>query len=354
MVPSDLLIRIADAIGADRADVPEIPGELVPVLQALLRTLTAERQQRDKLEQTLAFFKASANAMPNPIFIKDEDLRFVFFNSAYREFFGLADQENIGKRVWDLDYLSPEDRARYHAEDSKMLRSLSSTQYEATFRTAQQLDVESLYWSRGFDVPETGRRGVVGEIVDISREKETQNALAQSVRALEILMRDAKDASNTDPLTKLYNRHILTDEAPLMIRKADAGGRPVCILLIDIDYFKQINDTYGHPYGDEVLQQFARLLKQTFRNQDIAIRYGGDEFIMILPGSTLPQATASAERLRKAVISAMKLPDGSSVTVSVGVTQWRPDDELSSFIARADEAIYISKRDGRDRVSVKA
>lgn len=348
---TDLMTQLAQALGQPAQALPEIPPALAPVLQTLLQALQAAQDKCETLERTLAFYQASVNAIPNPIFIKDENLQFLFFNSAYRAFFGLAEHENIGKRVQDLAYLSEEDRARYHREDTEMLRSLSTIQYEVTFQTADQGAVESLYWSRGFDVPETGSRGLLGEIVDISAEKKTQNALAQSIRALEVLMQDAKDASNTDPLTKLYNRHVMTDEVPLVIQNAETVGRPVCTLLIDIDHFKHINDTYGHPFGDEVLQRFTQILKETFRHQDIAARYGGDEFILILPGSTLNQARTSAERLRKAVCEKLLLPDDTPVTISIGVAQWRPGDTLSTFITRADEALYCSKRSGRNQVS---
>lgn len=334
-------------------DIPEIPQELLPLIKALCSQLAAERQMRIDADHQLTFFKASANAMPNPIFIKDEELRFVFFNHAYRKFFGLEEGENIGKRVQDLSYLSSEDRERYHDEDSEMLRTLSVIQYETVFDTASQGEVESLYWSKGFPVPETGSRGVIGEIVDISKEKEMQRELTRSMRALEVLMKDAKDASNTDPLTKLYNRNVMDSEIPIVISEAEMMNRPVCALLMDIDYFKQINDTYGHPCGDEILRKFSAMLKQNFRQHDIAVRYGGDEFMMILPGAGIRQAKAGAERLCMTVRENLKLPDGSNTTISVGITQWRAGEDLQAFLARADEALYLAKKAGRDRIAEK-
>ena len=249
---------------------------LALAVQDLLWELTAERQARVAAEETLDFYKASADAMPNPIFMKDEDLRFVFFNRAYRNFFGLAEGENIGKRVQDLDYLPQEDRERYHAEDSELLRSLSGIQYDTTYKTAGRDEVEALYWSKGFPVPGTDRRGLIGEIVDISKEKQVQRELTRSMRTLEVLMRDAKDASNTDPLTKLYNRNILDEDIPAVIKETVSLGQPICMVLIDVDYFKMINDTFGHPFGDEMLRRFAKTLKQSFRQRDLAIRYGGE------------------------------------------------------------------------------
>jgi len=356
MGKSELDRWITEAMGTNGVGF-ELPQSLASAIQALLEeleTLRTEKERRIAAEDTLAFFKASADAMPNPIFMKDEELRFVFFNRAYREFFGLAEGENIGKRVQDLTYLPQEDRERYHAEDSEMLRSLSIIQYDTSYQTANQGEVEALYWSKGFPVPETGRRGLIGEIVDITKEKEIQRELTRSMRTLEVLMRDAKDASNTDPLTKLYNRNILDEHLPAVIADAQSMGQPVCMMLIDIDNFKQINDTYGHPYGDEILRRFAKALKQTFRQRDIAIRYGGDEFMLVLPGATLEQAQAGAERLRRMVCENCDLPSGTCVTLSIGMTQGIPGDDLQSLIARADEALYSAKKAGKDRIIAKA
>ena len=161
-------------------------------------------------------------------------------------------------------------------------------------------------------------------------------------------MRDAKDASNTDPLTKLYNRNILDAETPAIVKEAEALGQPVCMMLIDVDDFKQINDTYGHPFGDAILRSFARILKQTFRQRDIAIRYGGDEFMLVLPGAELAQAKAGAERFRHAVCKGCDLPGGNCVTLSIGITQWKSGDDLLSFITRADEALYQAKQSGKN------
>ncbi|MBQ3105771.1 MAG: diguanylate cyclase [Lachnospiraceae bacterium] len=345
-----LLHKLREAIGEENCMIPEIPEEILPVLELLLDQLTQEACQRRKAEELLSFMKASADSVPNPIFIKDDQLRFVFFNRAYREFFGLSEGENLGKRVQDLEYLSPEDRARYHNEDSQMLQSLSVIQYDTTYQTANQGHVEALYWSKGFLVPETGQRGLVGEIVDISKEKATQRALSQSMRTLEVLMRDAKGASNTDPLTKLYNRNILDEDTPAIVKEAELLGQPVCMMLIDVDHFKQVNDTYGHPFGDEILCRFSQILKKTFRQRDIAIRYGGDEFMLVLPGAVLTQAQASAHRLQRAVCEGCPIPDGRCLTLSIGITQWRQGDDLETFIARADEALYQAKKSGRNRV----
>lgn len=333
---------------------PEWEGsqELPPMVQAVMEAWRTERQKRIAAEEELLFYKASADAMPNPIFIKDEDLRFVFFNRAYREFFGLAEGEGIGSQVGDLPHLSPEERKRFQEEDMSLLRDLSSAQYDFVYQSDRLGEVKALYWSKGFSVDWTGQRGLIGEIVDISKERKVQSELVQNIRDLEMRIRDARKAFYTDPLTKLYNRNIL-DEVPSFIQTAEELGQPICLLLIDVDYYKSINDRYGHLFGDDVLQRFADVMKQTFRQKDIAIRYGGDEFMMLLPGAALPPARSIAERFREAVCRSLPLPEGGSVTPSIGIAQWKPEDDLQSFIARADEALYEAKKAGRNCVAVK-
>ena len=327
------------AKGLTRSDVPE---QLMPVLEDFLL-------ERQEAQQKLAFIRSSVDALPNPIFIKNEQLEFIFFNQAYRDFFGLKEQENIGKRVQDLDYLPLEDRERYHAEDSEMVRSFSTIQYDMPFQKADQSQVDTLYWSKGFQVPGSQQRGLVGEIVDITREKELERQLHVNMATLRTLLRDAKDASNTDSLTKLYNRKILEEEIPTILQDTLESGRDASILLIDVDDFKRINDSFGHAVGDTALREFAVTLRATFRERDVAVRYGGDEFLLVMPGSALNHAVKGAERLRTKVAAACPLPDGTHVTLSIGAAQCRRGESLSDTISRADEALYEAKSQGKNR-----
>ena len=115
--------------------------------------------------------------------------------------------------------------------------------------------------------------------------------------SLKSRLQDAQDASTTDALTKLYNRKVLDREIPELVKSTLDGGQPASILLIDLDNFKRINDSFGHSVGDDVLSSFANAMRNTFRQQDIGIRYGGDEFMLVLPGSGQTHALAGAVRL---------------------------------------------------------
>lgn len=156
----------------------------------------------------------------------------------------------------------------------------------------------------------------------------------------------------TDGLTGLYNhrrfQEMLSDE----LRRLQRIFAPLSLLLIDIDFFKKVNDTYGHPAGDEILRSVAAILRETMRNVDVPARYGGEEFAAILPGTNQAGARETAERIRKAVEQKAFTVDNAKipVTVSIGVSTAPYDAESKEgLIERADQALYHAKRSGRDR-----
>ncbi|PNY79910.1 hypothetical protein CVO96_18420 [Deinococcus koreensis] len=161
----------------------------------------------------------------------------------------------------------------------------------------------------------------------------------------------------TDALTGLNNRHALYPRLgellgglTLRLQPPAAATAPFCLLLIDVDHFKRINDQLGHGVGDEVLRQVARTLQGQLRPDDLLGRWGGEEFLVALPGAQEDQALEVAERLRRAVAQA-DFGTASLVTVSVGLSEARPGDVLEAVVARADAALYEAKRSGRDRVA---
>lgn len=154
----------------------------------------------------------------------------------------------------------------------------------------------------------------------------------------------------TDPLTGLANRRAAYTAIDGLLRQAQ-DGVPGSVILLDIDNFKQVNDTYGHPVGDQVLGQVAQFLREHLRAQDTPVRWGGEEFMLILPGTSLDGAQVMAERLRQA-IQVQPLPGTRGVTASFGLTGWQPGDDLGRLTARADHALYEAKKGGRNQVIV--
>lgn len=163
--------------------------------------------------------------------------------------------------------------------------------------------------------------------------------------------------ARTDGLTGLANRKHFDQALRAAAIQAIEQTEPVCLMLADIDHFKQFNDHYGHALGDQVLRLVAGLLHQHVKGQDLVARYGGEEFAVILPATRLQDARTLADRLRERVASRwLQLRDRSQnlgrVTLSIGLTQFRMGEPCPIWVARADAALYAAKRGGRNRVVV--
>ena len=163
------------------------------------------------------------------------------------------------------------------------------------------------------------------------------------------------NAAVTDPLTGLYNRRYLESHFERMSDRLKEEGKPISLLMLDIDHFKQVNDTFGHDAGDQVLQDIAKRIVSNLRGFDTAVRFGGEEFVILLPDSPLSAAVGSAERLCESMSSAPVPVSGGgepiSITASLGAaTMLAGEDSLEDLLRRADGALYQAKESGRNRV----
>ena len=168
--------------------------------------------------------------------------------------------------------------------------------------------------------------------------------------------RKLRDMATTDSLTGLFNRRHMTYLSETELSRFHRSGHPVSFLLLDIDHFKAINDAHGHEVGDRVLILVAEIIREQLRAQDLIGRWGGEEFLAILPDTDAGQARTSAERIRQAFLRTdWRAFTGidADVTISVGVSGLRTGDDLSAAIKRADTALYRSKTNGRNRVELE-
>jgi diguanylate cyclase (GGDEF)-like protein len=168
------------------------------------------------------------------------------------------------------------------------------------------------------------------------------------------LQREYEQAAKTDLLTGVHNRRWMSEMFPRQLTRSEFSGQPAALLIADIDHFKRLNDTYGHATGDVVLKAVARRLSDTLRPTDFLVRYGGEEFVALLPGATRESAAIAGERLRRAVAESeyrTQEPDiALRVTISIGIAMLRPGEALDTLIERADIALYRAKADGRNAV----
>jgi two-component system cell cycle response regulator len=159
----------------------------------------------------------------------------------------------------------------------------------------------------------------------------------------------------TDGLTGLHNRRYMETHLAALVEQAAQRGKPISVLVLDIDFFKSINDGHGHDAGDDVLREFALRIRKSIRNIDLACRYGGEEFVVVLPETDMAVATMVAERLRRRIASEpFAIQDGArnlDVTISIGIAALDgASDNAAAILKRADTALYRAKRDGRNRV----
>jgi two-component system cell cycle response regulator len=167
------------------------------------------------------------------------------------------------------------------------------------------------------------------------------------------------EAAITDGLTGLYNRRYMESHVTTLVEQATGRNKPLTVLVLDIDYFKSINDSYGHDAGDDVLREFAIRVRKSIRGIDLACRYGGEEFVIVMPETDLAVATTVAERLRRRIaMEPFPIEQGRrsiDVTISIGIAALEgAGDTVANLLKRADQALYRAKRDGRNRVVADA
>lgn len=209
-------------------------------------------------------------------------------------------------------------------------------------RTARALEIGANdYLVRPID-----RNELLARVRTQVRRKRYDEGLRRSVR-------ETIELAVTDPLTGLHNRRFLESHLARAIDRARADGKPLALLIADIDHFKRINDGWGHDAGDAVLRQFAERLRRSLRGSDLACRLGGEEFVVLMPDAEESSAAAISERVRKSVAEDPfdLMDEPISVTVSVGYAVFDPvKDDVQSLMKRADRSLYAAKQGGRNRV----
>ncbi len=301
-------------------------------------------ETRELLEHSDTRLRKLVNGMHEILFELDADGRLVFLNPAWRELTGFATDDSLGKPF--SDFLVDEDAIRDF--DPRILPRLHEKNREISLRSA---DGKRLWMSLDADAQADSAgnfTGLIGTLGDVTKSVELNHLLTKYQDELYHL-------SVTDPLTGLYNRRHFDSQLEVILSDHLPKDLPVCLLLIDLDGFKFINDTYGHPFGDEVLRTTAQLLKQQVRRNDYIARLAGDEFAMVLKNTDIENATRIAQKLHDSINDTrIPLPVGhmqlqSSMGVAEAPTHGTNAQDL---VSAADVALYHSKRRGRNRIEV--
>ena len=276
-----------------------------------------------------------------------EGMRFSYSNGKFDEMFGYSADEV--RALGPLDVVFESDRPLV-TENIRKRVSGEAAQVHYQFRGVRKngavLDIE--LYSSAMDIG--GKPALISLLMDVTERTRAE-------RELQVLQNKLLDQSIHDPLTGLYNRRYLQDALSRELILAGRHHHPVSVVMGDLDHFKLVNDLYGHMAGDEVLRYFGDLLKRHARGSDIYCRYGGEEFLLVLPQMTKDDAVRRAEQVRSAVATAPVLYGTSPITVtaSFGIATFPNDgytgDEL---IAAADKAMYAAKESGRNRINVSS
>lgn len=216
--------------------------------------------------------------------------------------------------------------------------------YEAEYRIKAKDGTFKWYYDRG-KITQYDDNGkplfLAGIVFDITEKKEIQLELEHKNRIL-------SEISSTDGLTKIGNNRTLIEHLKVELAEANRTGSPLSIAIFDIDDFKKVNDNKGHVYGDQVLVDVASILKSSIRGTDLAGRYGGEEFMVIFPNTTLSVAKKISERIRQ-TIENYKFIDGLVITISGGVNQYN-NETISELVHSADMNLYRAKRNGKNQI----
>jgi len=301
-------------------------------------------ETRELLEYSETRLRKLVNSMHEILFELDADGRIIFLNPAWQALTGFAADDSLGKSF--SDFLLGEDAIRDF--EANVLPRLHEKNREISLRSA---DGKHLWMSLDADAQTDSAgnfTGIIGTFSDITKSVELNHLLSRYQDELYHL-------SVTDPLTGLYNRRHFDSQLEVILSDHLPKNMPVCLLLIDLDGFKFINDTYGHPFGDEVLRTTAQLLKQQVRRNDYIARLAGDEFAMVLKNTDIENATRIAQKLHDRISDTrIPLPVGhmqlqSSMGVAEAPTHGANAQDL---VSAADVALYHSKRGGRNRIEV--
>lgn len=293
------------------------------VVTFLTSILVARRKRADL--RARRFFDLSQDMLCT----SDDEGYFVELNAAWEQHLGYTPEEL--RALPFIERVHPEDRERTEAEAADLFAGAGQVGFENRY-LAKDGSVHWLHWSASLDRDESLIYARAADVTEFKRVAEEREALLTEVEALAV----------TDALTGLPNRRALDAQLPREFARARRARSSLCLAIIDLDRFKAFNDANGHLAGDEQLRESAIAWDSRLRAEDTIVRFGGEEFLVLMPGASADEAGAILERLRAAT------PGGQ--TCSAGLACWDLNESAEDLIGRADVALYRAKEEGRDRL----
>lgn len=292
-----------------------------------------------KIEQEVNKIKSILDAQDNIIIVTSKE-EITNVNKKFLDFFGVSDfDEFISTKKNIFDFFEEEfgfiSKEQINKQDSwiKYIKELSEIDRIVKIKDKMQ---EEKIFAVNVDYYENKCDYYVFSLTDITKLKEKSNLLEYQV--------------SHDKLTGLFNRHKFDDIYSKEIKRAKRYENDLSMIIFDLDNFKQINDNYGHLTGDEVLREIADITLNSVREQDISVRWGGEEFLVLLPQTNLAGAVAAANKIKTSITAQAISSKSLNVTASFGVAQLLKDDDEASFMTRSDGLLYEAKRAGKNKV----
>ncbi|WP_018875829.1 PAS domain S-box protein [Thioalkalivibrio sp. ALE31] len=312
-------------------------------ISTILRDISQRKAVEEALRESEQRFRQLAGSVNEVFWLQDAD-SILYVNPAYERVWGYSREHLLRDPAAMLEAVHPEDRVR--VESVFLAQPLWNARTDETFRIRRP-DGEQR-WVRVHRYPVTDPEGhvtrVAGTAVDITELKTTQMELERNQAELE-------RQAFYDRLTGVANRRYFESLLDRELRRAERYGQAFSLVMFDLDHFKAVNDTYGHATGDVVLQDVTRVAGERLRASDVLGRWGGEEFMVLLPGDDAEAGARVAESIR-ARVAEYAFPEVGRVTISLGVAAFTFGEPRSDLLRRVDEALYRAKREGRNRVAI--
>ncbi len=335
--------------------VPMVPP-LVALWGSAIVIISHLAHSEEELQRSKEFLHGIIQTIPDPIFVKDKNHRWIVLNEAYSKFLGKPIKELVNKS--DYDVFPKHEADVFRQQDELIFKYGNEVEHEEKF-TSLNGTTYQIETKRSLHKDAAGNLFLVGIIRDITQRKtveeelrRTTEELSQSNAELRLSQNRLNHLVNHDALTGLPNRNLFYERLAECLAWANINSQMVALMFLDLDGFKKINDTHGHGVGDVLLQAVAKRLAGCLRTSDLVARLGGDEFVIILPAiPNVQDVTRVAEKILATLSQAFAISGHTMfVTTSIGISIYPHDsEEIETLIQQADEAMYAAKESGKNQ-----
>lgn len=303
--------------------------------------------------------KTILNDSQDTIYFKNKDSKFILSSRAHANYFGVDNPEDmLGKS--DFDFFPEEFAAKTKAEELKIMET--GIPIIGNVERWEEYQDRGFMWFTSSKYPFYDDNGSILGIWGISKDitplKNAEAELERVNKQLERANKMLQSLSDIDGLSGLYNHRYFYETVEKAIehqinKKRENFRKSICLILLDIDHFKYINDTFGHPTGDKAIKHIASIIISNTRPSDVCFRYGGDEFAILLFDVTCEEAVKLSERVREMVEKSPLTSDNGdiSMTISIGISMLDEKIDVTTFVNKADIKLYKSKQQGRNKIT---